>query len=288
MISLAAAIAVTASLGAAPPAQLRNWPSSQGFEVVQLESSCAISTSYDFDGRSPVELTLFYEDDKVSVLLTSSDWSNRTGEIYEVSYQLGGYSYAGEATGLVTSGRPGFVAKFEPTFLTDFAAASALLVTRGEVIITHLSLSGSGAAVATVRRCLEHVQRTNAAQARREQRWDYIPEDPFAPPAPAPASPAPSVVTNPSWARAPVPTMPQAALDLGLNTGTVRLNCRMEPNGSLTDCFIETESPLGAGLGEAALEAARRARISSATVDSAAPGARTAFNLRFRPNDSQP
>lgn len=288
-MSLTAALALAATLVAAPSGQQRDWPSSQGFNVLQLDQSCAITTTYDFDGRSSVELSLFYQAEEVTVLLTSTDWSNREGETYDVSYLLGDRGYTGGAAGLVTSGRPGFVAKFDVAFLDAFAAAPSLMVTRGDAIITHLSLSGSGAAVSTLRHCLEHVMQANAAQARREQRWDYIAADPFAPPAPTPAENPPlAVITNVSWARAPVATMPQSALDLGLESGVVRLDCRVEANGGLADCFIASESPAGAGLGEAALSASTRARMSPIAVDSAAPGARTAFEIRYRAADRQP
>ena len=60
------------------------------------------------------------------------------------------------------------------------------------------------------------------------------------------------------------------------------LNCLVQPNGSMTDCRIESESPAGAGFGQAALSAARRGRVSPREVDGAATGARVTFTVRFR------
>lgn len=91
----------------------------------------------------------------------------------------------GVATGVVLSYiYKGFRISFPTDFLDALAAASSMIVTKGkgddQVILTHINLRGSGAAVASLRRCAEHVQRANAAQARREQRWDHISRDPFA------------------------------------------------------------------------------------------------------------
>ncbi|WP_439471886.1 TonB family protein [Brevundimonas sp.] len=102
-------------------------------------------------------------------------------------------------------------------------------------------------------------------------------------PAPVPAPPRPSVITQPSWSRAPQPDFPERASSRGIESGRVTLNCLANANGSVSDCNIVSEDPAGAGFGQAALAAARRARLSPRTVDGAAQGARVTFSTRFVP-----
>ena len=121
---------------------------------------------------------------------------------------------------------------------------------------------------------------------KKEDRVEYtgppvIVPGPPPPPAP-PAPPRPSVIRNPSWSRQPTVEFPERALSRGVESGTVVLNCLVQPNGSVTDCRIESENPSGAGFGQAAISGARRARVSPREVDGAATGARVTFTVRFR------
>ncbi|HWQ88120.1 TonB family protein, partial [Brevundimonas sp.] len=124
---------------------------------------------------------------------------------------------------------------------------------------------------------------------KKEDRVEYtgppvIVPGPPPPPAP-PAPPRPSVITNPSWARQVAGEFPERALSRGIESGTVRVSCAVQPNGSLTDCQVRSEDPAGAGFGQAALAAARRSRVSPRTVDGAAVGARVEWTQRYRAAD---
>ena len=65
------------------------------------------------------------------------------------------------------------------------------------------------------------------------------------------------------------PTSPQSVTELsegvvtGAGEGRVTLECVIRPDGGLRDCRIISESPPGAGFGHAALDAARRTRLSA-------------------------
>ena len=110
------------------------------------------------------------------------------------------------------------------------------------------------------------------------------PVPPIITPEPPPGySPAPriSMVTNPSWARSPMPEYPAIAMANGVNEGRATLRCRILPNGSLADCLVVDENPRGQGFGKAALAAATTARISPRTVDGAVEGATVQFAVRF-------
>ena len=100
-------------------------------------------------------------------------------------------------------------------------------------------------------------------------------------PAPLPAPPPPSVIRNPTWSRQPQADFPERAQSRGIERGRVSLDCMVNPNGSMTDCRITSEDPAGAGFGQAALSAARRARVSPREVNGAAVGARVTFNMTF-------
>lgn len=102
-------------------------------------------------------------------------------------------------------------------------------------------------------------------------------------PAPEPAPPRPSVITNPSWARQVAPEFPERAAARGIDGGRVTLQCTVQPNGSLTACSVVSEDPAGAGFGAAALAAARRSRVAPRTVDGAAQNATVRWTTRFVP-----
>lgn len=71
--------------------------------------------------------------------------------------------------------------------------------------------------------------------------------------------------------------------------GTVVLECEVRTNGSVANCVIVSEAPAGRGFGEAALQGARRARLSSqqragVRTRSGGPG-RVRFTTRFTLQD---
>ncbi len=80
----------------------------------------------------------------------------------------------------------------------------------------------------------------------------------------------------------PATPLPDVEVTAAANQGVVRLECRVNNNGTLRNCIILSETPPGQGFGEAALEGARRARVSPDTVDPDASGAKVRFTTRFR------
>ena len=79
----------------------------------------------------------------------------------------------------------------------------------------------------------------------------------------------------------PESILPEVVIEAQPRGGLVTLSCLTQPNGSLAECRIVSETPRGAGFGAAALESARAARLSPATVRGAARGARVDFTVRF-------
>lgn len=114
---------------------------------------------------------------------------------------------------------------------------------------------------------------------------------PIIAPAPAPLpAPAPAgdeterstLIRNPSWAQHPIPNFPAAAAANNVNQGRVVLRCTARTDGRLSNCAVVSEDPAGNGFGAAAISAAREARLSPRTIDTAAPDATVMFSVVFR------
>ncbi len=267
--------AVSAAVLAIAANDQRDWPSAGGFDIFQMEDGCALETDYPLPGRSPVNLSVWSDGNKTLLAMTSMDWSAREGEKYDLRFEVGGRVYTARVSGIVSgSVNKGFVATFDQEFLDVFAAAPNLFVTRDAAVVANLSLQGTSAATSVLRRCITHVARSNAAQVERERRFDYIATDPFAAPAAeatttAPDGSSPEVITNIGWARQPRPEFPARALERGLKSASVMLQCQARLDGSLANCSIVSETPAGEGFGRAALQAASMAKLSPAIADKA-------------------
>jgi hypothetical protein len=66
------------------------------------------------------------------------------------------------------------------------------------------------------------------------------------------------------------------------NMALVTLNCALQPDGSLADCRIITETPADQGFGEEAIENSRRARVRLPEGATEHPPGRVQFNTRFQ------
>jgi len=86
-------------------------------------------------------------------------------------------------------------------------------------------------------------------------------------------APAPEVTAT------PVPDVEVVAV---AREGSVELECTVERDGRVSNCIVRSETPRGFGFGEAALNAARRARLSPRTVDGVATGGKIRFRTTFR------
>ena len=92
----------------------------------------------------------------------------------------------------------------------------------------------------------------------------------------------PADITRVTWAQHPTPTYPAVAAANGIDSGMAALSCAIEADGRASGCTVLTESPEGAGFGEAALAAMEQSRFSPAVMETATPGARARFTIRFR------
>jgi hypothetical protein len=82
-----------------------------------------------------------------------------------------------------------------------------------------------------------------------------------------------------TWVSVPRPRYPAP---MRYASGFAIATCITNPDGSLRDCAIETEHPRDGGFGEAALSAARRARVrNTADADGTVPTGRILFRTTF-------
>lgn len=145
------------------------------------KDGCFLTRTYGGDGETTLLLGLDVDgSNHLSVL--NANWSIKPKDRWKLTFRLskGGYSNQ-PVVGMASQGKQGFVTNFEAKFPSYFAASKALHIYRGKVPVEQLSLDGSGAAVAELRRCVSIFSAKPAEGAREKGRSGQIPKDPFAP-----------------------------------------------------------------------------------------------------------
>lgn len=261
-----------------------DWPTRSGFDIVRYRDACELNGSWPMPGRQPIRVTIFHDGGDPILIMSSGDWTARPDEEFELSVLLDREAFSGPAQGLPPEvARSGFSVIVDDSFLNDFAAANTMTVFRGEVIVADLGLARTGQAVQDLRACQRHAAGLLAQQQAEEQAVSYVARDPFADgPAGGTRSHGvrPSILTNPTWAIAPLPEVPARAVADGVN-GQVALSCTVTRSASVSDCSIVSETPTGYGFGRSALSSMRAARLTPSSVDSVAPGGTVRFTLNF-------
>ena len=224
-------------------AEARAWPDAGGWEIGETETGCGMSLEYEGAGETNLIL-LLNADGSTFLAVTNSGWSTKEGEDYDLTYILNGVSYeGGKSKGTKILYRPGFMTRMGDGFVSDFAAGSSFRIYRGETLVDQLSLSGSGAGVAMLRRCVASVKARLDADARERARLAHIPADPFAPA----TSIRPTSSGGPAAARANLSSLfsdadyPATAERAG-EQGTVGVKLAIAPNGRVTTCTIVSPS----------------------------------------------
>lgn len=173
------AMSITWAL-AISPAVARDWPDAGGWSVVETQGACGMSQTYEGKGESELLIWLD-EDGDVGLSISNDLWSPVDGQKYEMDYFLNGTSYGGgSAVSSADGSKKGFASRFDSKFMSDFAAGRSLIIYRGELLVDQLSLKGTAAGVAMVRRCMSALKADKAAAERERQRLAHIADDPFA------------------------------------------------------------------------------------------------------------
>lgn len=90
------------------------------------------------------------------------------------------------------------------------------------------------------------------------------------------------VIVSPTWLVTPQSEYPALALRQGVESGRVELQCPVTADGHIPSCWILSETPAGAGFGQAALVGAVQARLQPGTVDGERIDAMIRYSVAFR------
>ncbi|MDP8915630.1 MAG: energy transducer TonB [Pseudomonadota bacterium] len=239
---------------------------------------CVISNSFTAEGQPTTKFALaMTPDEKAFLVLGNSGWSTRNGEEYQdIAVHLDDRGHGGgSAVGyVIDSLHKGFMIPLEGEFLRSFATSTRLQIRQGDVVGDELLLGGSAAALSALKQCIGEVQRAEAAYRRESDQFAHGAKDSHAKPGSTPGfqPPVSPAFTPPEWILRPdaetaVRYYPAQALAQDLS-GRVRLSCVVAINGSLDSCEVLSESPAGAGFGEASrLMALREFKMKPQMVD---------------------
>ncbi|ATY30731.1 hypothetical protein [Sphingomonas psychrotolerans] len=177
--------ALFAGLSASAPASAQDYPARNvgGWTVAASKDArgCFLTRTYAGTGETTLLLGLDVDGgNRVSVL--NDNWSIKPKARWKLTFKLtsGGYSDH-PVVGMASDGKKGFVTTFDAKFPSHFAGSKAMHIYRGKVPVEQLTLDGSGAAIAELRRCVGMHAATPATGVRGKERSDRIPRDPFAP-----------------------------------------------------------------------------------------------------------
>ena len=119
---------------------------------------------------------------------------------------------------------------------------------------------------------------------------ELAPEEPVAPlpglpPKTGARKPDPAgkvVIVNPAWIVQPSPSFPRLAMEKNVEAGRVELQCPVSAEGIIESCWILSETPTGAGFGQAAVTGAAHGRLRPRTVDGIPVAGMVRFSVNFR------
>lgn len=145
------------------------------------QKGCFLTRTYGGAGETTLLLGLDIDGgNHLSVL--NENWSIKPKDRQKLTFRLSNGGYPRQpVVGMASGEKKGFVTNFEPKFITYFGTSKTLHIDRGAVPVEQLSLDGSGAAVAELRRCVALYKARPATGAQDKARSDTIPRDPFAP-----------------------------------------------------------------------------------------------------------
>lgn len=168
-------------------AQARDWADVGGWSILEGDDFCMMHMEFEGPGDSTFVLAR-YGTGRNFIADVNSEWTAEKDKAYDdVAFSLNGETYSGgKAMGIDLLGKKGFAVKVGDDFLPDFAAAASIHIYKGETRIDRLNLTGSAAALTTVKQCVASIERrvaaekaVEAAEARKQARFSDLPKDPF-------------------------------------------------------------------------------------------------------------
>lgn len=249
-------------------ASARDWPRTAGWEIVDGDDYCALTS--EFEGKGDTELSVAkYLDGHAMVIVTNFQWSAKKDQQYDLDFVLGDKAFGGGASiGVSESyGRKGFASRFPADFIPAFAAASGFKIYMGDMLVDSVNLSGSAAALQTVERCLQAKRAVQAAAERERRRFSHIADDPFAG---AKVEPKPAKIRSDLVLMFSPENYPPAAIRAGAQ-GRVAVDLEVGADGLVSGCTV-TLSSGSSDLDQTTCRIFRaRARFDPATDDRGEP-----------------
>lgn len=183
-VRLLARLTIVASLFASAGAHAQEYRLREvkGWTVAASQdgTGCLLTKTYDRPGDTTLLLGLDTDrSNRLTVL--NANWSIKPKDKHRLIFRLSNAAFPNHlAVGIASDGKQGFVTSFGERFPAAFAASAFLHIFRGDVPVERLDLSGSSAAVAELRRCVDLYRRKPATNARHRERVSDVPIDPFA------------------------------------------------------------------------------------------------------------
>jgi TonB family protein len=227
--------------GAAAPVEARVWGSPAGWVVQDFPEACGMERKFEGAGNTAMSVT-WHVDQGVLLHVSNFEWPIKKGDKFEVIARIDGRALDRRATAYENDGRKGFGTFLRQEHLNAIAAGAEIGFHRADTgaLIDSLSLDGSGAAVALMRRCLLSVRARVAEERRGKAVPGHVPAnalaDPVVPGRPAEAEPMasiPSLVSGEDYPAAAIRAGEQGQTGYRLTVGT---------NGRVTGCTITSSS----------------------------------------------
>jgi hypothetical protein len=161
-----------------------NYPTRDvGSWVVSASSDkqgCFLTRNYQ--GRRATTLQFGLDvDGSHRLTILNANWSVGEKEQLRLNFRLSNAFFPRHlAIGIAAEGKKGFVTSFGAAFPGNFAASEFIHIARGDVPVDDLDLGGSGAAIAELRRCVDHYRSGRAVGPSVDEDARRIPIDPFA------------------------------------------------------------------------------------------------------------
>lgn len=174
------------SLFVAQNAAAKEWGEVSGWSIEENSDQDGCLVGMEFEGKGETMLVISKSlDDEAMITVQNRGWTATDGERYDVKLAVGEHEYTAKAVGVGKSyGHRGIVTGFNADlswdFFNDFRTGRSLHVYIGDTLIDQLDLEGSGAATFRLNQCVAHLKSLKAAELREKNRWEHLPDDPFA------------------------------------------------------------------------------------------------------------
>lgn len=180
------------------PIIARDWPNIKGWEVHEIDNtSCITINEFEGKGNSKIAILKYINGDSV-FLFDNENWSIEKDKQYFITFEIDKSAFIPEkfALGYGDIINRGIAIEINKHIFEALFKGSSINIiywpgiTQNDkypdndkedpLLIDSLSLFGSGAAIGQLERCLDHIRNVSEADRREKQKFDHLPNNPFA------------------------------------------------------------------------------------------------------------